>query len=145
MQDKNLYEGIECQNDEQRVALQSFNQCAQNVEASLYAVGGMLNTTSNIVSKITDTIKEISKLDYQFDCLLATLDMKLEKFKMVVPVIEKQLNNISGRIDLITEAILEKNKGEMSEEGLKQQAILLDTLSQASESFNNMIFKLMMI
>lgn len=145
MEEMDIYDGIEYQNDEQREALQAFNLCAQNVATSLCVIGGMLNATSNIVSKISDTVVEISRLDHQLDCLLATLDMKLEKFKLVVPVMEKQLNNISGRIDMITEAILEKNKGEMSEEGLKQQAILLDTLSQASESFNNMIFKLMMI
>lgn len=122
-----------------------FNDSIEKVNNSLTLLNGLSFSTENIVNKISDTMLEIAKLDYQLDCVLATIDMKLEKFKTIAPMMERQLNNISNRIDKLTDIIVEKNKNILTESELKQQSILLDALTQANDSFNNMIMKMMVI
>lgn len=125
--------------------LEDFNRTAQNINDSLVLVNDLAFTASNIVNRLSEAAVEIARLDSQLSFMLASMDANLEKFRMVLPVVERQLGTLSDRIDMITQAILERSNGDMSEENLRQQSILLDTLSQASESFNNMIVKVMMI
>ena len=60
-----------------------------------------------------------------------------------MPILDKQMDKISDRIDMITERILSLTDGDMTEETLKKQSLLMDTLSNFSGSFNNLVMKLM--
>lgn len=60
-----------------------------------------------------------------------------------MPILDKQMDKISDRIDMITERILSLTDDDMTEETLKKQSLLMDTLSNFSVSFNNLVMKLM--
>lgn len=123
--------------------LDKFNSCAVNVNNSLLLLDNISDNLNNSVQIISDTVYRISQLDHQLDAMLAQMDVDLEKYKAIVPIVERQLNNISERIDRITDSLLARQEG-LSESDLQQKSMLLDMLSQANESFNNMIMRLLM-
>ena len=109
-----------------------------------------LDKVNNISSNIHDMVHTLANMHVAVEQIEAELEAfktatgaKLEKFKLQVPILDKQMDKISDRIDMITERILSLTDDDMSEETLKKQSLLMDTLSNFSVSFNNLVMKLM--
>ena len=109
-----------------------------------------LDKVNNISSNINDMVHTLANMHVAVEQIEAELEAfktatgaKLEKFKLQVPILDKQMDKISDRIDMITERILSLTDDDMSEETLKKQSLLMDTLSNFSVSFNNHVMKLM--
>ena len=85
----------------------------------------------------------VEQIEAELEAFKTATGAKLEKFKLQVPILDKQMDKISDRIDMITERILSLTDDDMSEETLKKQSLLMDTLSNFSVSFNNLVMKLM--
>ena len=109
-----------------------------------------LDKVNNISSNINDMVHTLANMHVAVEQIEAELEAfktatgaKLEKFKLQVPILDKQMDKISDRIDMITERILSLTDDDMSEETLKKQSLLMDTLSNFSGSFNNLVMKLM--
>ena len=109
-----------------------------------------LDKVNNISSNINDMVHTLANMHVAVEQIEAELEAfktstgaKLEKFKLQVPILDKQMDKISDRIDMITERILSLTDDDMSEETLKKQSLLMDTLSNFSVSFNNLVMKLM--
>lgn len=109
-----------------------------------------LDKVNNISSNINDMVHTLANMHVAVEQIEAELEAfktatgaKLEKFKLQVPILDKQMDKISDRIDMITERILSLTDGDMTEETLKKQSLLMDTLSNFSVSFNNLVMKLM--
>ena len=109
-----------------------------------------LDKVNNISSNINDMVHTLAnmhvaveQIEAELEAFKAATGAKLEKFKLQVPILDKQMDKISDRIDMITERILSLTDDDMSEETLKKQSLLMDTLSNFSVSFNNLVMKLM--
>ena len=109
-----------------------------------------LDKVNNISSNINDMVHTLANMHVAVEQIEAELEAfktatgaKLEKYKLQVPILDKQMDKISDRIDMITERILSLTDGDMTEETLKKQSLLMDTLSNFSGSFNNLVMKLM--
>ena len=109
-----------------------------------------LDKVNNISSNINDMVHTLANMHVAVEQIEAELEAfktatgaKLDKFKLQVPILDKQMDKISDRIDMITERILSLTDGDMTEETLKKQSLLMDTLSNFSGSFNNLVMKLM--
>ena len=109
-----------------------------------------LDKVNNISSNINDMVHTLANMHVAVEQIEAELEAfktatgaKIEKFKLQVPILDKQMAKISDRIDMITERILSLTDDDMSEETLKKQSLLMDTLSNFSVSFNNLVMKLM--
>ena len=109
-----------------------------------------LDKVNNISSNINDMVHTlanmhvaVAQIEAELEAFKTATGAKLEKFKLQVPILDKQMDKISDRIDMITERILSLTDDDMSEETLKKQSLLMDTLSNFSVSFNNLVMKLM--
>lgn len=112
-------------------------------------VDNALDIVSLVTTSVTDTIQivanvklEIAQLDHDLDKFLADSNMRLERFKSAMPVLEKQLNKISDRIDSITDKMLTNVMDAKDTDSIKKHELMMDMLNGANDSFNNMLCKL---
>lgn len=126
------------------------------LQNSIGAIGEVADQTMNIVSSVSSTITDVTnaignmnlemkRVDAQLSAFLAHTDANLQRFKAAAPMIEKQLDKASERLDKITDKLLDLTVEAETETDLKKQSLLLDALSNANEQFNGMIAKLMSI
>ena len=70
------------------------------------------------------------------------MDTDLEKYKQRLPIMEKQLDRASKRIDNLVDKILDDNSP-MTTEYLQKQSILLEALTKMSSDYNSIIASLL--
>jgi len=128
------------------------SQFSQMVNSSLDRVDSVCTLVSNVSCSLADTTKaitnvrlEIAKLDAQLDTFIVETQSRIEKFKVAAPILEKQLEKASERIDRITDTILSQSSNSLSGESLEKQRMLIDLLGQTNDTFNNLLVKLITI
>lgn len=125
-----------------------FVEDLQAFEQSMVNVGNVVNNVTqnfgSIIANCNQTALKIKELDAKLDLFLAQVDANVEKFTAQLPMIERLLNRISDRIDKTAEVILARNRSSLTKEELQQQSLLLDIFQRDSDSFNDLIMKLML-
>lgn len=114
-------------------------------------IENVIMLANNVVTSVTDVIKytqdiklQIKQLDVQLEKFIIETKSDLERFKSAIPVLEHQLNNISARIDRITDSIIANTEiNDMNESTLKKHQLLLDLLANTNDSFNNMLVRIL--
>ena len=119
------------------------NTAIQRVSNIMDQVSDVSCTFAQVMNSANEMKIEIARLDHQLDAFIAQTDANLERFKRAAPILEKQLENASSRIDRIVDKILSNSDSDITEESLQKQSILIDMMTQANDSFNNMIMKLL--
>lgn len=133
-------------NDASRQSQSSLPAIASATElmmASLDKVSTMSSDIDDMVHAIANMRVAVKQIDAQLDAFKAATGAKLDKFKLQVPILDKQMDKISDRIDKITDKILSLTDDDMSEQTLKKQSVLMDALSNFNDSFNNLVMRLM--
>ncbi|MCF0158785.1 MAG: hypothetical protein HUJ83_09765 [Veillonella sp.] len=120
----------------------------ENKMERVAAVCGTLRAASydfkEMMSNYNETRLMISQIDAKLDAFLYKLDTDLKKFKAQLPMVERQLDRIADRLDGIVMEIIRRNRGQLSREELEQQSQLIDIFKADSDSFNNLIMKIML-
>lgn len=119
------------------------NNAMQRVSNIMDRATDITCTFAQVMNSANEMKLEIARLDNQLDAFIAQTDANLERFKRAAPILEKQLENASARIDRITDKILSNSDSDLTPESLKKQSILIDMMTQANDSFNNMVIKLL--
>jgi transcription elongation factor Elf1 len=119
------------------------NNAMQRVSSIMDKATDITCTFAQVMNSANEMKMEIARLDHQLDAFIAQTDANLERFKRAAPIIEKQLENASERIDRITDKILSNSDSDLTPESLQKQSILIDMMTQANDSFNNMVMKLL--
>lgn len=124
-------------------ALTTLDATVNHVVEALDVVSDVTASFDEMVHTLADMHVAVKQIDAELDAFKAATGAKLEKFKSQVPVLDRQMDNISARIDKVTDKILSLTDDDMSEQTLQKQAMLMDLLSKCNDSFNNMVMKLM--
>ena len=119
------------------------NTAMQRVSNIMDRVTDISCSFAQVMSSANEMKMEIARLDHQLDAFIAQTNANLERFKRAAPILEKQLENASARIDRITDKILSNSDSDLSPESLQKQSVLIDMMTQANDSFNNMVMKLL--
>lgn len=123
----------------------------QTVDDVAMQVAAAVNVINNVTTSVTDTIKyiadvkvELKRLDTELEKFIAQTGANLERFKSAIPMLEKQLDKASDRIDRITDTALEHAKtSEMTADALQKHSLMIDMLSSANDSFNNLLMRIL--
>ena len=131
------------------LSLENASEFGNNVitqfDTALTTVNSIGTTIKDTVQIIANVKYEIAKLDHDLDMFIADSNTRLEKFKTAMPVLEKQLTLISGRIDNITNQMLSNIMDPKDPNSVQKHSMMMDMLSSANDSFNNMLVKLITI
>lgn len=151
MKEENLnyeYDGLrqsEPSNDVEEFNPETFgNNALAQVMDTCDVINKGVTTVADTVKYIANVNYEISKLDHQLEAFIAQTRSNLERFKTAMPVLERQLNNISGRIDRITDNIIMNTQAAtLTEDAVKKHQLLIELLTNTNDSFNNMLVKML--
>lgn len=141
-------EEYETYNDNEAVsqgnnALPAITSATELMMASLDKVNNLSSDIDDMVHTISNMHVAVKQIDAELDAFKTATGAKLDKFKLQVPILDKQMDRISNRIDQITDKILALTDDDMSEQTLKKQSVLMDALSNFNDSFNNLVMRLM--
>lgn len=114
-------------------------------------IAAAVNVVNNITTSVTDTIQhiadvklEMARLDNELEQFIAQTSANLERFKSSIPMLSKQLDKASDRIDKITdEALAHAKSCSMTEDELKKHSLMIDMLESANDSFNNLLMRIL--
>ena len=115
---------------------------AQQIDTSLSVFNNVTSSIKECYLASKNVELEIAKMDHQLDAFIADSNNKLDRFKTAMPVLEKQLNKVSDRIDKITDQMLENVMSLDNPESIKKHEMMIDMLNKSSDSFNNLLVKL---
>lgn len=119
------------------------NELTQIIDAC-DVISKSVTTVADTVKHIANIQYEIKKLDQQLEMFITTTNANLERFKTAIPVLDKQLTNISSRIDRITDSIILNTQTDtLTEDGVKKHQLLIELLSNTNDSFNNMLVRIL--
>lgn len=114
-------------------------------------IAAAVNVVNNVTTSVTETIQhianvklEMARLDNELEQILAQTNANLERFKSSIPMLSKQLDKASDRIDKITdEALAHAKSCSMTEDELKKHSLMIDMLESANDSFNNLLMRIL--
>lgn len=114
-------------------------------------IAAAVNVVNNVTTSVTETIQhianvklEMARLDNELEQFLAQTSANLERFKSSIPMLSKQLDKASDRIDKITdEALAHAKSCSMTEDELKKHSLMIDMLESANDSFNNLLMRIL--
>lgn len=113
------------------------------INSSLDMVNQLMGGAQDIMMTYADMKKQIVMVEAQVDAFCASLETDLAKYQQRLPMLEKQLDRASDRIDKFVDKILNDDGDVTSPEYLQKQSLLLDALTSISDQFNTIIMKLL--
>lgn len=72
--------------------LQTFNECTDRVNNVLTLASAVSGDVTKMAQIASDLKREIALMDHQLEAFIVDKRCNLEKFKKVVPIIERQLD-----------------------------------------------------
>jgi predicted amino acid-binding ACT domain protein len=99
-------------------------------------------SVESITKVVADMNVQIAEVRAQVEIFSKMMDTDLEKYKQRLPIMEKQLDRASKRIDNLVDKILDDNSP-MTTEYLQKQSILLEALTKMSNDYNSIIASLL--
>ena len=121
----------------------AINSAADRVLTSLESISSISTDLTDMMHTFANMQIGIKQINAELDAFKTATGAKLDKFKLQVPILDKQMDRISNRIEQITDKILALTDDDMSEQTLKKQATLMNMLSNFNDSFNNLVMRLM--
>lgn len=113
------------------------------LNANLDCISQIVGGVKDIVMTYAEMKMQIATVEAQVDAFCASLEVDLAKYQQRLPMLEKQLDRASDRIDKFVDKILSDDGDVTSPEYLQKQSLLLDALTSISSQFNMIIMKLL--
>ena len=123
----------------------------QKVDVALQKVQAITSTGYAITNQIAQTVVEvkqmqvaIQQMDLQVEIICKDYDMRIEKNKLVAPIIQTQLTSYSGQMDQLLKTILDMDPSNKDPEYIQYRSELISTLNAASANISNMFMNFIM-
>ena len=133
-----------------RETAQGIKETAQEINAGINRAGEIVDTVSTLWNCTLETyyaVKELDVLMKQMDCTLEMYlqdtTISLEKFKTSAPILEKQIDKISDRIDRILDKALTIDSKNCDMTDLELRTKLITQVRDWSDHISSLLMKLM--
>ena len=120
-----------------------FQQTAEKCELLLGQAANFANSVSRIHELSTNLALETRRLEHQLDAFIFKTQSDIVKFEILVPVVEKQLQNLSDRIDKLIDKLMDEDLSNTDDGILEKHNLILQLLMQENETFNNAMMKML--
>ncbi len=144
---------------EMEKTLNRFDQSVSNVRETINDYNNAMNTTLEVVNNVStlfncamDTYKTVKEIDFLMKQMDVSLEkylidsnVSLEKFRTNAPIVEKQLDNISNRIDKILDKALTIDSKNCEMIDLELRTKLITQVRDWSDHISSLLMQLMRI
>lgn len=121
--------------------LQRLSNSAQSLEQACYAVCNVADSVANIGNTWADLQRDIHLMDVQFNAYVSSLEANLERHRVNVPVISKQLDMLQDKMSKVLDKVIEKDvKTDMD---MQEKSRLMDSLDSFVDKISTLMIKLL--
>jgi hypothetical protein len=108
-------------------------------------VGGCFDKIGDVVIQVKEIDYAIKQMDSHVEIMLMEYDFKIEKFKLILPLMQKQLSNFSDNTNTILSEILKMDANSNEVNYIAYRSELISTLRGTSERLSDMFIKFISI
>ena len=117
------------------------NQVIDKHEITVALIKSSVDKIGDVVIQAKQIDQAIKQMDLQVELMLMEYDMRIEKYKITLPLIQNQINTYSNRMDTLLDEILKMDAKSNDPSYIKFRSELISTLTRTSETLSNMFIK----
>jgi hypothetical protein len=133
-QNYSVYSGVQ-------EAMTQANQAISKIEMTANNITAVVDKIGEVAIQVKQIDYAIQQMDYQVGLMLMEYDMRIEKYKTLIPVVQSQLTNYSDRMDTLLIEILKMDAKSDDINYIKYRSELISSLRGTSETLSNMFIK----
>ena len=112
-----------------------------SLENTCNAVCNIADSLSNVHNTWADLQRDIHLMDVQFEAYMGSLEANLERHRINVPLISRQLDLLQDKMSRVLDRIIEKDV--QTDMGMQEKSRLMDSLDSYVDKLSTLMIKLL--
>lgn len=121
--------------------LDKVSDTLDTLENSCNAVCKVADSLSNIQATWADLQRDIHLMDVQFEAYMGSLEANLERHRINVPLISRQLDMLQEKMSRVLDRIIEKDV--QTDMDMQEKSRLMDSLDSYVDKLSTLMIKLL--
>ena len=121
--------------------LDKVSDTLDTLENSCNAVCKVADSLSNIQATWADLQRDIHLMDVQFEAYMGSLEANLERHRINVPLISRQLDMLQDKMSRVLDRIIEKDV--QTDMDMQEKSRLMDSLDSYVDKLSTLMIKLL--
>ena len=112
-----------------------------SLENTCNAVCNIADSLSNVQNTWADLQRDIHLMDVQFEAYMGSLEANLERHRINVPLISRQLDLLQDKMSRVLDRIIEKDV--QTDMDMQEKSRLMDSLDSYVDKLSTLMIKLL--
>lgn len=126
---------------EYNVTLDKVSNSLESLENTCNAVCNIVDGLANVQKTWADLQRDIHLMDVQFEAYMGSLEANLERHRINVPLISRQLDLLQEKMSRVLDRIIEKDV--QTDMDMQEKSRLMDSLDSYVDKLSTLMIKLL--
>ena len=126
---------------EYNVTLDKVSNSFESLENTCNAVCNIVDGLANVQKTWADLQRDIHLMDVQFEAYMGSLEANLERHRINVPLISRQLDLLQEKMSRVLDRIIEKDV--QTDMDMQEKSRLMDSLDSYVDKLSTLMIKLL--
>ena len=126
---------------EYNVTLDKVSNSLESLENTCNAVCNIVDGLANVQKTWADLQRDIHLMDVQFEAYMGSLEANLERHRINVPLISRQLDLLQEKMSRVLDRIIEKDV--QTDMDMQEKSRLRDSLDSYVDKLSTLMIKLL--
>ena len=126
---------------EYNVTLDKVSNSLESLENTCNAVCNIVDGLANVQKTWADLQRDIHLMDVQFEAYMGSLEANLERHRINVPLISRQLDMLQDKMSRVLDRIIEKDV--QTDMDMQEKSRLMDSLDSYVDKLSTLMIKLL--
>ena len=122
-------------------ALDNISHSFESLENTCNAVCNVVDQLANVQNTWADLQRDIHLMDVQFEAYMGSLEANLERHRINVPLISRQLDLLQDKMSRVLDRIIEKDV--QTDMDMQEKSRLMDSLDSYVDKLSTLMIKLL--
>lgn len=122
-------------------ALDNISNSFESLENTCNAVCNVVDQLANVQNTWADLQRDIHLMDVQFEAYMGSLEANLERHRINVPLISRQLDLLQDKMSRVLDRIIEKDV--QTDMDMQEKSRLMDSLDSYVDKLSTLMIKLL--
>ena len=121
--------------------LDKVSNTMESLESTCNAVCNVADGLANVQKTWADLQRDIHLMDVQFEAYMGSLEANLERHRINVPLISRQLDMLQEKMSKVLDRIIEKDV--QTDMDMQEKSRLMDSLDSYVDKLSTLMIKLL--
>lgn len=126
---------------EYNVTLDKVSNSLESLENTCNVVCNVVDGLANVQKTWADLQRDIHLMDVQFEAYMGSLEANLERHRINVPLISRQLDMLQEKMSKVLDRIIEKDV--QTDMDMQEKSRLMDSLDSYVDKLSTLMIKLL--